>query len=72
MLSCKSGQGSHRDGVIRNTTRLEPRVIRSGLNVSSCLRSAHFTGRICSGSAVGHGTNLGTFNMILEEKSERA
>ena len=37
IVSCHSGQGSHRDGVIRNTTRSEPRVMRSRLNVSSRL-----------------------------------
>ena len=28
-------------------------------------RSTHFTGRVCSGSAVGHGANLGTFDILL-------
>ena len=28
-------------------------------------RSTHFTGRICSGLAVGHGANLGMFDILL-------
>ena len=28
-------------------------------------RSTHFTGRVCSGSAVGHGANLGMFDILL-------
>ena len=30
-------------------------------------RSTHFTGRVCSGSAVGHGANLGTFDILISE-----
>ena len=37
IVSCHSGQGSHRDAVIHNTTRSEPRVMRSRLKVSSRL-----------------------------------
>ena len=28
-------------------------------------RSTHFTGRVCSGLAVEHGANLGTFDILL-------